>query len=89
MKLPPKGGFAPEIRAIPASELDDGEERIAKRMARAGVCSRRDAEKLIAEGRVTLNGEKVTTPATKVDAYSLITVNGKTLADAEPTRLWR
>ncbi len=41
-------------------------ERIAKVMARAGVCSRRDAEKLIAEGRVGLNGEKVTTPATKV-----------------------
>lgn len=89
MELPPTGGFAPEIGAIPASESDDGEERIAKRIARAGICSRRDAEKLIAEGRVTLNGEKVTTPATKVDAYSLITVNGKQLAEPEPARLWR
>lgn len=87
--LAPQTGFAPEISAFSDTEADTGEERIAKRMARSGVCSRRDAEKLIAEGRVTLNGVKVTTPATKVDAYSLITVNGKPLAEPEPTRLWR
>ena len=45
-------------------------ERIAKRMARAGVCSRRDAEKLIAEGRVKLNGEVLETPAVTVRAES-------------------
>jgi 23S rRNA pseudouridine2605 synthase len=64
-------------------------ERIAKRMARSGVCSRRDAEKLIAAGRVALNGEKVTTPATKVGEWALITVDGKPVAEPEPTRLWR
>lgn len=87
--MAPQTGFAPEISAFSDAEVDPGEERIAKRMARSGVCSRRDAEKMIAEGRVTLNGVKVTTPATKVDAYSLITVNGKPLADPEPPRLWR
>ena len=64
-------------------------ERIAKLMARAGVCSRRDAEKLIAEGRVTLNGETVTTPATKVTGIHVIAVDGKPVADPEQTRLWR
>lgn len=64
-------------------------ERIAKRIARAGYCSRRDAEKLIAECRVALNGEKVTTPATKVGEWALITINGKPVAEPEPTRLWR
>jgi 23S rRNA pseudouridine2605 synthase len=64
-------------------------ERIAKVMARAGVCSRRDAEKLIAEGRVTLNGEPVTTPATKIAGLAVIAVDGKPIAEPEQTRLWR
>ena len=66
-----------------------GGERIAKVMARAGVCSRRDAEKLIAEGRVTLNGETVTTPATKVSGPHVIAVDGKPVAEPEQARLWR
>ena len=64
-------------------------ERIAKVIARAGVCSRRDAEKLIAEGRVTLNGETVTTPAIKVGENDVIAMDGKPLAEPEPARLWR
>ena len=72
-----------------ADRSEPGAERIAKAMARAGLCSRRDAEKLIAEGRVTLNGEKVTTPATKVGENDLITVDGRPIAEAEPARLWR
>jgi 23S rRNA pseudouridine2605 synthase len=64
-------------------------DRIAKVIARAGVCSRRDAEKLIAEGRVTLDGEKVTTPATKVGPDQVIAVDGKPLTEPEATRLWR
>ena len=67
----------------------DAGERIAKLIARAGICSRRDAEKLIAEGRVTLNGEPVTTPATKVAGPALIAVDGKPIAEPEQTRLWR
>ncbi len=65
------------------------EERIAKVIARAGICSRRDAEKLIAEGRVALNGETVTTPATKVGPDMVVAIDGKPLAPPEAARLWR
>lgn len=64
-------------------------ERIAKRMARAGVASRRDAERMILFGRVTLNGEKVETPATLVGPDDIITIDGQKLPDIQPTRLWR
>jgi 23S rRNA pseudouridine2605 synthase len=74
----------------PTKETESaGGERIAKVMARAGVCSRRDAEKLIAEGRVALNGTAVTSPALNVDADALITVDGKPIPSAAPTKLWR
>ncbi|HEY4265184.1 MAG TPA: pseudouridine synthase [Micropepsaceae bacterium] len=69
-------------------ELERG-ERIAKVIARAGVCSRRDAERLIAEGRVALNGEKIASPALNVPADALITVDGKPIPTASPTKLWR
>jgi 23S rRNA pseudouridine2605 synthase len=64
-------------------------ERIAKVIARAGICSRRDAEKMIAEGRVALNGEPVTTPATKVGENDVIAIDGKPLDEPEAARLWR
>lgn len=69
--------------AAPASE------RIAKRIARAGLCSRRDAERLIAAGRVTLGGTVVSDPATNVDDASAITVDGAPLPAPAPARLWR
>lgn len=64
-------------------------ERIAKVIARAGVCSRRDAERLIAEGRVTLNGKKLDTPAVNVTARDRIAVDGAGLPTAEGVRFWR
>jgi 23S rRNA pseudouridine2605 synthase len=64
-------------------------ERIAKFLARAGVCSRRDAEKLIAEGRIRLNGKVLDTPATKVTGDDKVTVDGRLIGAVEPTRLWR
>lgn len=67
----------------------DSPERIAKRIARAGVCSRREAEALITAGRVTLNGEILTTPACVVTAKDRIIVDGTALPAAEPARLWR
>ncbi len=67
----------------------DGKERIAKRMARAGIASRRDAERMILFGRVKLNGEVLTTPATVVGPDDVILVDDKPLPDAEPARLWR
>jgi 23S rRNA pseudouridine2605 synthase len=64
-------------------------ERIAKRLARAGLCSRRDAERWIAQGRVKVDGEVLTTPACVVTDASRIEVDGKKLPDAERPRLWR
>ena len=64
-------------------------ERIAKRLARAGLCSRREAEVWIRAGRVTVDGKLLDTPAFTVTDESAITVDGKKLAAAEPTRLWR
>ena len=64
-------------------------ERIAKVLARAGVCSRRDAERLIAEGRVAVDGVKLTTPAFKVTPGAKIAVDGKPVKSPERARLWR
>lgn len=69
-------------------ETPEKGERIAKRLARAGVCSRRDAERLIAEGRVSVNGQKITTPALNVSAHDTIQVDGKPVTQKEKTRLW-
>ena len=64
-------------------------ERIAKFLARAGVASRRDSERLIEAGRVMLNGAIVASPATLVDNNDSLAVDGKAIARPEPTRLWR
>lgn len=64
-------------------------ERIAKRIARAGVCSRREAEVLIEAGRVTVNGKRITSPALNVTAADTILVDGKALKVKEPARVWR
>ncbi|MDD9329003.1 MAG: S4 domain-containing protein, partial [Bartonella sp.] len=63
-------------------------ERIAKRLARAGLASRRDAEMMIAAGRIVVNGAVVTTPAFNVTRSDVIMVNGKPLPPIERTRLW-
>ncbi len=64
-------------------------ERIAKFLSRAGVASRRDAERMVAEGRVKLNNAVVTHPATFVTKDDLIVVDGKPVDAPERTRLWR
>jgi 23S rRNA pseudouridine2605 synthase len=63
-------------------------ERIAKVIARAGLCSRRDAERLIGEGRVKLNGKVLTTAATNVTAKDVVLVDNLPLPQKEETRLW-
>ena len=63
-------------------------ERIAKVLARAGVASRRDAERMIQAGRVSVNGRTLDTPALHVTEGDRIAVDGKPLAQAEPARLW-
>jgi len=68
---------------------EDSPERIAKLLARAGLCSRRDAERWIAEGRVSVDGQVLTTPAVSVTADNDVRVDGKPLPTPERPRLWR
>ena len=64
-------------------------ERIAKWLARAGVASRRDAERMLAEGRVRLNDALVTHPACFVGPHDIVRVNGAVVDAPDRTRLWR
>ncbi len=64
-------------------------ERIAKKLARAGIASRRDVERMVNAGRVTVNGKKIDSPALNVTDADRITVDGKPVGAAEPARLWR
>ena len=64
-------------------------ERVAKVLARVGVASRRDVEKMIEEGRVSVNGRKLKTPAFNVTDKDHISVDGKPIGEADPPRLWR
>ena len=64
-------------------------ERIAKVLARAGVCSRRDAERMIAEGRVAVDGKVLDSPAIRVRPNMRISVDGKPIPRPEEPRLWR
>lgn len=66
-----------------------GGERIAKRLARAGLCSRRDAERWIAEGRVAVNSRVLDSPACVVRPGDIVQVDGKVIPEPEPARLWR
>jgi len=68
---------------------EDGPQRIAKLLARAGIASRRDVERMIAEGRIALNGEKLNTPATLLESLDGVTVDGKPVRPAAKTRLFR
>jgi 23S rRNA pseudouridine2605 synthase len=68
---------------------DGGPQRIAKLLARAGIASRREIERMIAEGRVSVHGEKLTTPATLLEDLAGVTVDGKPVRPAASTRLFR
>ncbi|MBM3521440.1 MAG: rRNA pseudouridine synthase [Alphaproteobacteria bacterium] len=76
-------------RMDPAAEDAHTGERIAKVIARAGRASRRDAERLIAEGRVAVNGEILASPARNVTPEDLVTIDGTPLAAPSKTRLFR
>jgi 23S rRNA pseudouridine2605 synthase len=67
----------------------EGGERVAKLLARAGVGSRRDVERLIGEGRVAINGRVLETPAVKVEPGDIVTVDGEVVGEPEPARLFR
>ena len=66
-----------------------GPQRIAKLLARAGVASRRDVERMIGDGRIALHGEKLTTPATLLESLAGVTVDGKPVRPAAAARLFR
>lgn len=68
--------------------MNEPKERIAKVIARAGICSRRDAERLIGEGRVRVNGRVLETPAFLASAGDDIRIDGKTIPRPEGTRLF-
>lgn len=78
---------APKANKSPA-KADDGADRIAKVIARAGLCSRREAEAWIADGRVKLNGRLLNTPAVTVKVGDKVEVDGQPLPERDRTRLW-
>ncbi|MDP2214130.1 pseudouridine synthase [Phenylobacterium sp.] len=86
----PPSGQAPDAHDPTAPDgAEGGGERVAKALARAGVASRREVERLIEAGRVALNGQVLTTPAVKVEANDILTVDGEVVDDREPARLFR
>ena len=87
-KTPSKAAKPPEKKMGNVSKAADG-DRIAKYLARAGIASRRDSEKLILEGRVKVNGVVLDTPAFKVTANDVVLFDNKPVARREPPRVWR
>lgn len=71
------------------SKVPPAPQRIAKLLARAGVASRRMVEAMIAEGRISVDGKVLTTPAVKVTGAEVIRVDGNLVAQAPETKLWR
>ena len=76
-------------KAAPDNEDRDGPQRIAKLLARAGVGSRRDIERMVEEGRIALNGIVVTQPAPLLATLEGLTVDGNPVAKPVSTRLYR
>lgn len=98
MNLPPKRTTKRRVpprrsnrNTVPATQQEGngGPQRIAKLLARAGIASRREIERMIADGRIALNGEKVTTPATLLTDVAGLTVDGRPVRPAKATRLYR
>ena len=76
------------IKETPKEKAFEG-ERIAKVLARAGVASRREVERLIEDGRISVDGKKITSPALNVTAANVIKLDGKLVGEAQETRVWR
>jgi len=88
-KRPPVPHAAKGARKGPPPPREDGPQRIAKLLARAGVASRRDIERMIAEGRVAVDGEVLTTPATLLTDLKGVSVDGMPVKAPEKARLFR
>ncbi|MBE7220165.1 MAG: pseudouridine synthase, partial [Caulobacteraceae bacterium] len=87
-KTSKRRGKAAEAAAMPDGLAVPEGDRIAKVMARAGLCSRRDAEAWIKEGRVAVNGKTLTSPALNIGPDDAITVDGQPVSARERTRLF-
>ena len=74
---------------MPRASDESAGERVAKVLARAGLCSRRDAERWIAAGRVAINGVVVERPAINVGEGDIVLVDGQPLPPVQGARLWR
>ncbi|MEH6789509.1 pseudouridine synthase [Parasphingorhabdus sp.] len=85
---PTPGAKAPAAPKPPAGDAREG-QRIAKLLARAGVASRREIERMIEAGRVALNGELVEHPSLLLKNLTGITVDGKPVAEPSPAKLFR
>ncbi|MBW8812333.1 MAG: rRNA pseudouridine synthase [Caulobacterales bacterium] len=84
-----RDGDGQEPDEAEAADGEGGGERVAKLLARSGVGSRRDVERLIGEGRVAINGRTLTTPAVKVEPGDILTVDGEVVGEPEPARVFR
>lgn len=73
---------------MPDNRLPEDGDRIAKLLARAGVASRREIERMIADGRVAVDGKVLDTPAVKLTSLRGVTVDGKAVEQADATRLF-
>ena len=98
MNLPPKRTTKRPVpprrsqrRTVPSppQERNGGPQRIAKLLARAGIASRREIERMIAEGRIALDGATIMTPATLLTDVTGVTVDGRPVGPAKATRLYR
>ena len=67
----------------------DNSEKISKVLSRAGIGSRRQSEKWIKEGKITVNGEIIYKPATRVNENDIITFEGKQIPKKQATKLWK
>lgn len=83
---PPAATGADEAAAVAREPAGD---RVAKVIARAGLCSRRDAERMILAGRVAVNGRVIDSPALNVVDGDIVSVDGKPLGEPERVRVWR
>src|SRR3982750_4258840 len=88
-RVPRRRGAGRAMSAAKHTVRADGQQRIAKLLPRAGVASRREIERMIAEGRIALHGEKLTTPATLLVDLTGVTVDGRPVRSAAATRLFR
>ncbi|MGN6549213.1 MAG: pseudouridine synthase [Pararhizobium sp.] len=84
----PAEGQGPHAQPAAGAEVQGAPERIAKILARAGVASRRDAERMVMEGRIAVNGTVLTTPAFTATLADRIEVDGLPIRGIERTRLW-